>query len=441
MCEYEKNADPLTRIATGLLLGGLVALSACDAGPTLPSHVAESPEASLSTMPVHQQLALHVSTALRDEGARKRVLRAMRASPLVDHKLELQRFLGSPAGAGVRDLVSAAAAEAGGDLDVLLEQVPPLDFYVPREEDRMSWRGSDDVLVYSYLDDGGEALRGFRVQDGRRVEVTGDLSSTFVALHPAEGKHLRIGAQAAGPGDVIQEPGDGTLAGSVTLAVDGDVLYRSDLARVDGTEFRAAVRAALERTRRTRDAADTESGPKVAALESCDGTTAILECDTGGGGGGSYAGVILNSVGVTFCDNLSTWETNEIEFRSNAAGMDYTARVEGVPCNSPGDFPFLAVEPTSEVLFPLDPSFSGLQIDSEIWETDGFLNGDDFAGGFNPDATATPQGIEAFPDDDHVQAEMGGWPPTLDVDHVFIQSSGGLPSVGLTGLVTYSVVD
>lgn len=441
MCTADRWSESSMWMAGIVLLAFPILLAGCEETPSEPSRTDGTGPVNLSELSAHQELAFHLTKALGSDEVRQQVLNAMRQSLVAEHKLVLQDHLRSPEAQMLRDRMAASAEDAGSDLSRLLKAVPRLDFYVPREEDRKTWQGSGNVLVYSYLRS-GETLHGFRVRDGERVEIGLDPQSTLVALHPVEEKHLRIDPQAQGPGDVIQDPDDGTFSGSVTLKLEGDTVYHSDLANVEASEFRSHVRSTLRKLDIDEDhiapsgGADASAGLDPTLANACTGddSNQILptQCP-GDGGGGGYSGVVLNSVAVTFCDNLNTFESNEVEFRSTAGGMDVTARVEDVPCNFPADWPSLASKPTNTVLMPV----VGLTIQSSIYETDGWPNGDDFMGGFNPtvDPAADPYGgIQASEGDTNVQALMGAFHPLLDVQFVPRPVEDGI-----TGFVIYSV--
>ena len=93
------------------------------------------------------QLARAFSAALAAPVVRLKVRDAMRASLLTEHKLVLRDFMTTSAG---NALLSAAALSLHTNIagvKEMIQRLPPLDFYVPARQHRLSWRGEDNLIV------------------------------------------------------------------------------------------------------------------------------------------------------------------------------------------------------------------------------------------------------------------------------------------------------
>lgn len=101
-----------------------------------------------------QELTRTVALALRDQGLRQRVRADMRESRFThEHKLHFSNYLRGQSG-GI--LLAKMAKESGKSRDEVLSligQVRPLELYMPVRAQRESWRGGDDLVVGSILED------------------------------------------------------------------------------------------------------------------------------------------------------------------------------------------------------------------------------------------------------------------------------------------------
>lgn len=101
-----------------------------------------------------QQLTRTVALALQDPGLRHRVKADMRESRFThEHKLHFSSYLQGRSG-GI--LLAKMAKESGKNREeilALIDQVRPLEFYMPVKAQRESWRGGADVVVGSLLED------------------------------------------------------------------------------------------------------------------------------------------------------------------------------------------------------------------------------------------------------------------------------------------------
>jgi len=95
----------------------------------------------------------------------------MRNSPTREHKLEFRSYLNGESG-GI--LLAKMARETGStrtDVLALLDAVRPLEFYMPVAAHRETWRGGDELLVASQIED-------------RSVPTAYTLSGQAIALSP-----------------------------------------------------------------------------------------------------------------------------------------------------------------------------------------------------------------------------------------------------------------
>jgi hypothetical protein len=92
-----------------------------------------------------------VAMSLGEKSARQQLKNRMRASPFKEHKLELGAYVRSEEGR--QSLSRVAGGRASDDLLTLLEQVRPLEFYMPVRTHRETWVGDEEVLVAVQLEE------------------------------------------------------------------------------------------------------------------------------------------------------------------------------------------------------------------------------------------------------------------------------------------------
>ena len=130
-------ADPASRIV------------APSSSKDIASEAAPAPSAERAAL---TKIARLVAVAMDDEPARQHLKRDMRAAPFREHKLELAPYLRSRDG---KALLRRLAEINGGDEDAIfttLAAIRPLEFYMPVAKQRETWKGKEDVLVVSQLD-------------------------------------------------------------------------------------------------------------------------------------------------------------------------------------------------------------------------------------------------------------------------------------------------
>ncbi len=144
----------------GVLVFALFAALAACADPV--SHtVAPSPSSAVASDPApapsEERVALSkiarlVAVAMDNEPARQHLKRDLRAAPFREHKVELTAYLESKDGTA---LLERMIEINGGDENAIfatLAAVRPLELYMPVAKHRETWKGKEDVLVVSQLD-------------------------------------------------------------------------------------------------------------------------------------------------------------------------------------------------------------------------------------------------------------------------------------------------
>lgn len=89
-------------------------------------------------------LSRSIAVSMAQSGVRSAVRDAMRSSRLTEHKLSLQGFLASVEGSSLLRGAAAVQGVSPQEFSGLIARLPELDFYVPRREQRLSWRGNRD---------------------------------------------------------------------------------------------------------------------------------------------------------------------------------------------------------------------------------------------------------------------------------------------------------
>lgn len=224
-------------LITALILG--VTAACADQTPTA---APASPDGTAPTALLSRGIAL----ALQDAPRREALRDAFRESPLTEHKLILQDFVGTPRGAA---LVRTAAARLGvpeSELRAGIAGLPRMDLYVPGREDRLAWQAEGNVAVFATVERSDD-LTGY-TPAGAAVRAPRSLSGTDVVeivFHPAESSSYRIDPQARVPGRVIQDPTDGEFGVRMQrLDLFGNVLETVDLGREQATTGRIGPRFA-----------------------------------------------------------------------------------------------------------------------------------------------------------------------------------------------------
>ena len=130
----------------------------------------------LSNPQANDSLALAVALSLSSETLRLRLLDDLRDSPFPDHSIHLRSYLN---GARGHDLMASLARTLGRsekDFQKFEASFPQLTLQLDRTLDRVTWKGTPDLIVYAPTLQGekqiiaGPTARGFTT-DGREVSV------------------------------------------------------------------------------------------------------------------------------------------------------------------------------------------------------------------------------------------------------------------------------
>jgi hypothetical protein len=131
--------------------------AACSADSTVPATPSALPaliaEGRSDIQSRQGELARRVALALRDPALRQRVKADMRDAPMKEFKLRLTDYLTGHAGHDL--LASVARSGATSENAILgdLRGLPQLEFYMPVAEHRKRWRGEDNLIVATQVED------------------------------------------------------------------------------------------------------------------------------------------------------------------------------------------------------------------------------------------------------------------------------------------------
>jgi hypothetical protein len=142
-----------------LVFALLAALAACTdpvsrtiAPPSPKDIVSDSPSLVTPERAALNKITRLVAVAMDNEPARQHLKRDMRSTPFREHKLELTAYLSSKDGKALLNRMAALNGDDEAAIFTTLAAVRPLEFYMPVAKHRESWKGKDDVLVVSQLD-------------------------------------------------------------------------------------------------------------------------------------------------------------------------------------------------------------------------------------------------------------------------------------------------
>jgi hypothetical protein len=322
--------------ARSVLVGGVFLLGACSQVPIDPSHRSTNE----AVLPPPEFVARAIAMAMADQHVRTTIRDHMRASPMSEHKLQLQEYLSSPLGETLLAAVERSGLSRATFLS-RLNSLPEIQFYVPARQQRLTWTGTADVVVSPNLADGAPGF-GYS-SSGATVQLhldKGELpDGALFLLQRAEPMHRRVRSQGATAGNVIQDPADRDFGGGA--------IYRDAAVRVVRTvEFADIHRMAFD------------CGPEV------------FLCNEQGGGGGYSSGLYLTRlINHGVCDNACIFETLEFEFRTKSqynATLQVSTQLTGIA----------SVDDWSGY-FSISPYRSyGQWVEVGVWETDS-MSGDD----------------------------------------------------------------
>jgi hypothetical protein len=137
-----------------------------DPGPTEPGATTQAPvlptagataeaaggAAGPTSRAAQERLARRLALALAEPGFRAYVKGALDRSPVREHKLHLQHFLGRSGGRG-RAALAKGSGETESSVDTDARSTIALEMYLPVAAHRASWDGGEDILVATARDD------------------------------------------------------------------------------------------------------------------------------------------------------------------------------------------------------------------------------------------------------------------------------------------------
>lgn len=165
-----------TRVSTALMSVLAMGIVSCSDAPTdlgpeqKPGAEVEASNAALNAMEVQaQEIARFVALALREDEVRTDIWRRIQQSPYPEQKLDFRRLFTEGSALAVR--VGAVSGLQHSQILARLDQVGPLEFYMPVPDHREKWIGGDDLLVATALIDAeGHHPVGFTL-DGQMVQL------------------------------------------------------------------------------------------------------------------------------------------------------------------------------------------------------------------------------------------------------------------------------
>lgn len=200
-----------------LLVGGTLFAAGCDSitePQALRTPAADANVTVAAAQADFDAVARAMAVAMQDRSVRIAVRDAMRDSPWNEHKVVLQELLAAPEGGAVLAAAAAAAGKTPAQLMAVLATMPALDFYAPSRDVRRTWQGTPNVVVTGTQNPEAGRFVTFGT-DGQQAAAA-SRGQAVLMLHPAEPKLRRSRPQARGQGEVIQAPGDGERAETVT---------------------------------------------------------------------------------------------------------------------------------------------------------------------------------------------------------------------------------
>lgn len=195
------------------------------AGPTEPSRTfagegagtTPAAGAERAGRAAEERLARRMALALAEPGFRSYVKTALDRSPIVEHKVQIQRFLRLPDRRAL-----SALARAGGEPDAAVTDdaaaAAALELYLPVPAHRAAWQGGSELLVATARDD-REAPVAFDVR-GTRYVLSPDAppATPVLAMVPVETDFdaRPVGLQTASDGGGGTGGGGGGEASTTT---------------------------------------------------------------------------------------------------------------------------------------------------------------------------------------------------------------------------------
>lgn len=165
---------------------------------------------------IAEGVALGLALAMSERAFQEGVRNVLKESDYVEHKIEVSSFLVTDLGSEFVRRTASRIGITAADLSDRLANLGSLDFYVPRQEKRESWRPGQPLAVGFAPDEDDTRVKSY-LPSGQSIMVTaeglGASPITLFVLHPAEPKALRYEYQVRRTGDAIQEIGEPNIGG------------------------------------------------------------------------------------------------------------------------------------------------------------------------------------------------------------------------------------
>ncbi|MYA42184.1 MAG: hypothetical protein F4Z31_10585 [Gemmatimonadetes bacterium] len=357
------------RNKTLILLLAAVMLLACN-DITPPQH-ATPPPTSVGSVDAISNVAAAIAHSMAAEDVRMHVLKAMRASTGVEHRVMLADLLRERESESFLRESASAVAIPDADFIAWVEALGAIEMVAPIREHRLTWTGTARIGVAGTWDSDSPVLVVHEAAGaGHQIEwrqALGRYDALFL-VRPMETIGTRIGRQPDVPGPVIQDPGDGEVAVIWTLSTGGEKARSVDFGSFDSEE---ALREYL-RVHFGTHATTLAHGDCVDSLNN--------DCGGGGGGGGGQvtdSPTTLDAFALNISTEIGTEEVEITVGYTNTDGtwISGTARYEGV-------IPFQAYTPEDEML-PVSPAPGGATFGVSAVETDVLFDDDLGSASFN----------------------------------------------------------
>ncbi len=155
-----------------------------------------------------QHVAVALAAALGERMVAAGLKDALRASPFNEHKLVLQEYLATSEGALLLSRTANVAQMTTEEFTHTVGRLPDMDFYMPFDEHRLSWRGDPSILVAVIEDPDAHSVQAFD-HHGRSVIVNSFQARSsqrpLLILHPAEPKTRRVEVRQTAGGTIQDE--------------------------------------------------------------------------------------------------------------------------------------------------------------------------------------------------------------------------------------------
>lgn len=316
-CGLRSSVERATLIGVGVLSW------ACTDAPTTPRDPRDVPAPLTAAEAAMRKFGRDVAAALAVPEVRASVRDAMRASPWDEHKVVLQEFVATSAGAPLLSWIARGRRSSLDALRAEIRAMPPMDFYMPAREHRRTWQGEAGARVVATLDVHGALIAYDALGRGTRIASRADaLTAPTFLIQPAEWKGRRVNAPSLVAALVIEDANDNSGSEMHVWRSGTDSLV-VDMALPDAqSRLRALVNRVARSTRALTSSATANCDPTIQVCD-CSLNPEMPECQPGGGGGTAPPDTtIINYFKMNFCDDDPCWTNLEIRFRSTHFDLD-----------------------------------------------------------------------------------------------------------------------